>query len=270
MEPATLTAEDFAGALAPWLGGAAGLVLAAAGVFTRIAAALMLLPGIGERSVPARVRLAAALCIAAVMAPLIAPAVPEVPEGAAELALMLAAEAVAGLMIGFSFRILVYILQIAGMIAAQNLSLSQMFGSGVAPDPEPTISTLLTLAGIALLLGAGLHVHFIAALSGFYEVLPFGQFPAGGDAAEWTASRVSAGFRIAVALAAPFLVIGFVYNLAMGALNRAMPQLMVSFVGVPLIVWLGLLALFATAPAVFDAWGLRVGAVFEDPLWGLR
>lgn len=257
------------GALGPLLDGAATLVLAAAGVFTRIGAALFLLPGVGERAVPMRVRLAIALALSLVLAPIVTPMVEKVPESSAGVAAMLGAEAVAGLLIGFAFRILIYILQIAGMVASQNMSLSQLFGSGVAPEPEPTISTLLTLGGIVLMLSAGLHVEFVSAVAGLYEVLPFGRVPVAGDAAEWTLGRAATGFGIAVALAAPFLVIGFLYNLALGALNRAMPQLMVTFVGVPGVIWLGLLALFLTAPAIFDAWGLRVGDVFADPLWGL-
>lgn len=265
-----MTPESVTEALTPWLDGASVLLLAAAGVFTRIGAALFLLPGIGERAVPVRVRLGAALAICMVMSPMIAPMVPGVPEGAAGIGLILLAEAIAGLIIGFAFRMLVYILQIAGMVASQSLSIAQMFGSGVAPEPEPTIATFLSIGGIALMLSAGLHVEFIAALSGFYDVLPFGRFPAGGEAAEWSVSRVAAGFRIALALAAPFLVIGFVYNLSLGALNRAMPQLMVSFVGVPAIVWLGILALAVTAPSIFAAWGRTLGEVFANPLWGLR
>ena len=257
-------------ALVPWLDAASGLMLAAAGVFARIGAALFLLPGIGERAVPVRVRLGAAFAIAMVLAPIVEPLAEGVPDTAAGVGAMLVAEAVAGLLIGFAFRILVYILQIAGTVAGQNLSLAQMFGSGVAPEPEPTIATLLTLGGIALMLSAGLHVEFIAAMVRLYEVLPFGRMPVAGDAAEGTVSRVATGFSIAIGLAAPFLVIGFIYNLSLGALNRAMPQLMVSFVGVPALVWLGIMALFVTAPAISGAWGLQVSAVFADPFWGLR
>ncbi len=257
-------------ALAPVLDTAGAYVLAAAGVFVRIGAALFLVPGFGERAVPVRVRLGGAIAITLVLSPMIAPLVPEAPRTAVGFFELLLAEAAAGLLIGFAFRILVYILQIAGMIAAQNLSLAQMFGSGVAPEPEPTIATLLSFGGIVLMLAAGLHVELVSALYALYDVLPYGRFPVAGDAAEWTVDRVAAGFSIAVSLAAPFLVIGFTYNLALGALNRAMPQLMVSFVGVPAIVWLGMVSLLLTAPMLFEAWGAHLGRVFADPIGGLR
>ena len=52
---------------------------------------------------------------------------------------------------------LVFVLQTAGMVAAQHISIAQMFGAGVAPEPEPTIATLLSMGGVVLMMMAGLH-----------------------------------------------------------------------------------------------------------------
>lgn len=256
--------------LAPWLGVAPELVTAAAGVFARIAAALFFIPGFGERPISTRFRLAAALVLTWILAPIIAPIAETVPQDAVGVGTMLLGEIAAGIVIGFAFRILVYILQIAGMIAAQSLSLSQLFGSGVGPDPEPTMATILSMGGVVLAFAAGLHVALVAQLTALYEVLPFGLMPLAADTAAWSVQRVAQGFAIALSLAAPFAVTAFAYNAALGALNRAMPQLMVSFVGVPGIMWLGILILFVTAPAIFDAWGLSMERVFFDPLGSLR
>ncbi|MEM7424409.1 MAG: flagellar biosynthetic protein FliR, partial [Pseudomonadota bacterium] len=124
------------------------LVLVAVGVFTRVSAVMFFLPGIGERSVPMRVRLAIALSIAVLLSPVIVALEPRSPETVAALASMLGAEALCGLLIGFAFRITIFALQTAGTIAAQHLSVAQMFGAGVAPEPEPTIATMLGMAGI--------------------------------------------------------------------------------------------------------------------------
>lgn len=246
------------------------LVFVAMGIFTRIGAAAFLVPGLGERSLPMRVRMGGALAIAVLLAPMVRPMVPATPDTPAALVAVLASEATIGLITGLAFRLLVYALQIAGMVAAQHLSVAQMFGAGVAPEPEPTIATLLGMGGITLALMAGLHVHLVVALVTLYEIFPFGQFPDGSDLADWATSRMSETFAIGVTLAAPFVAIGFAYNVALGALNRAMPQLLVALVGVPALVWIGIVVLALVLPALMDTWLGYLDRVFEDPLAGIR
>ncbi len=246
------------------------LVFVAMGVFTRIGAAAFLVPGLGERSLSVRVRLGGALAIAVLLAPMLKPMIPLAPGTPSALAVMLASEATIGVIIGLAFRFLVYALQIAGMVAAQHLSVAQMFGTGVAPEPEPTIATLLGMGGITLALMSGLHVHLVATLAGMYQVFPFGQFPSGADLADWATSRMSGTFAIGVTLAAPFVAIGFAYNLALGALNRAMPQLLVALVGVPALVWVGLVILALVLPTLMETWMGYLGQIYEDPLARIR
>lgn len=251
-------------------GAANEMVLVAAGVFTRIGAVAFLIPGIGERNISMRVRLGGALALTALLSPMIAPLIPHSPTTVPELFNMLLAEAVAGLIIGFSFRLLVFVLQVAGMVAAQHLSVAQMFGAGVAPEPEPTIATLLAMGGITLAMMAGLHVQVVAALVTLYDVLPFGQFPDPSSVGEWATARMSETFALGVSMAAPFVAVGFAYNIALGALNRAMPQLLVAVVGVPFLLWVGLISLYHVLPSLFDAWFEHLGNVFISPLGGLR
>lgn len=245
-------------------------VLVAMGVFARVGAVLFLLPGIGERSFSIRLRLGVALAITSLLAPLIQSFAPLSPTTPVSLWLLIAAEALNGLIIGLSFRLLIFVLQIAGMVAAQHLSVAQMFGAGVAPEPEPTIATLLGIGGIMLALMAGLHVQIVATLVELYQVFPFGSFPDGGALAEWAIERMSQTFALGVTLAAPFVAIGFTYNLALGALNRAMPQLLVALVGVPFLVWIGMVILYLVLPALFDTWSGHMRVVFFDPMGGFR
>lgn len=245
-------------------------VFVAAGIFMRVGAMAFLVPGLGERAISIRVRLAASLAITFLLTPLIAPLIPESPRTPMALFAVLGAEATTGLILGFAFRCLIFALQTAGMIAAMNISLSQMFGAGVAPEPEPTISTLLSLGGITLLMMAGLHVQVVATLVAFYDVFPFGEFALSASVAEWATERVAQTFALGVTLAAPFVAIGFAYNLALGALNRAMPQLLVALVGVPFLVWLGMIVLYHTMPEIYDTWSGSAGRLFVDPLMDLR
>jgi flagellar biosynthetic protein FliR len=241
-----------------------------AGVFTRVAAVIFLVPGLGERGLSVRLKLMAALLITLMLLPMVRSMVTLSPDNAVDLARVLVSEAVAGLVLGLSFRLLVFALQTAGMVAALHLSVAQMFGSGVAPDPEPTIATILSLGGIAIALSAGLHIAMVTALVEYYSVFPFGVFPDTSSLAEWAIAALSRTFALGVTLAAPFVAIGFAYNLALGALNRAMPQLLVALVGVPFLVWIGIVVLYLVIPGIFAEWDVHLQRTLVDPLGGLR
>lgn len=250
--------------LAPLAALGLGPISIAAGVFTRISTLAFFLPGLGEKAVPMRVRLGAAFAIALVLAPLVFARGPAGAGTVSGLALTIAAEAVAGALIGFAIRIAIFAIETAGSIAAQSQSLSQLFNGGLSAAPEPPVASLFVFAAIALAVSTGLHFKAVAALAYSYEVMPFGAFPGAADAGSWAAERTAFAFSAALALALPFVILGFIYNLAIGAANRAMPQLMVAFVGAPAATLAGLVLLALTTPLLLGAWMDMVENIFRE------
>lgn len=240
---------------------AEGVVWAAALVFVRLGAVVALMPGLGDQAVPQRVKLALVLAFTLVLTPIIAesPALLP-PPGLAPLL----GEAVAGLILGIGMRLFLLALQTAAVIIAQATTLSQLF-AGATPDPQPAIGNLFLIAGIALALTAGLHVRAAELVLLSYVVLPAGGYPDARAAADWNLGLISQTFSLAFSLAAPFVVASMIYNLALGAINRAMPQLMVSMVGAPALT-LGALALLAVAtPILLTVWLQAFEAYLADP-----
>jgi flagellar biosynthetic protein FliR len=255
-------------ALAPFLEIAEESLYAMVAVFARVGAAVALLPGFGETGLPARVKLGAAICFTLVVWPAVAPDLALAAPDPARFALSVGAEAVAGLMFGLAVRLLIMALQTAGTVAAQATSVAQMFGEGLTADPQPAYANLLAVAGIATAFALGLPAYAAAALIGSYEAIPFGAFPLGGDVAEWGVDHVAAAFRTALGIAAPFLVAAFAYNLALGAINKAMPQLMVAFVGAPAITAGALLLMFLVTPVALGYWSRDLEQVLIQPFAG--
>jgi flagellar biosynthetic protein FliR len=241
--------------------GLAGFLL----VFVRVGGVVALLPGFGEQMIPARVRLGAALAFTMVVWPMIAPGL-VTPDPARPFLAMLLVESSIGLMLGLSIRLLVIALQLAGSIAAQSTSLSQIFGAGAAPDPMPAIGSILMLAGVTLAVASGLHVKAAIAMARSYEILPMGLPVPASDVAAWGTARIAHAFALGFSLAAPFVIAGFAYNLALGAINRAMPQLMVAFIGAPAITAGGLLLLMLASPVLLHFWGRELDLTLADPL----
>ncbi|MEO1363466.1 MAG: flagellar biosynthetic protein FliR [Pseudomonadota bacterium] len=220
-------------------------------VFLRVAATVSLLPAFGESSVPMRIKLVLSLAFTAIVAPAINVAVPELTVGT--LALLVLTETVSGVLIGLGLRLFILALQTAGSIAAQSTSLSQILG-GAAIEPLPAMGYILTVGALALAALSGLHIKAAQLMILSYDLLPLGLFADGSDVAQWGIAQISRAFSLAFVLAAPFVLMSVIYNLTLGVINKAMPQLMVAFVGAPVITLGGLFILFLAAPIMLSVW----------------
>ncbi|QBY02222.1 type III secretion protein [Rhodophyticola sp. CCM32] len=236
----------------------------AAAVFLRIGAAFLALPGFGEAFIPLRVRLGAAIAFTAILVPALGPDLLPLPADGLPPTRFFLTEATIGLMIGVSLRLVIHGLQIAGVMAAQATSLSQIMG-GALPDAQPAMGSLLMLSGLALVVMSGLHVHLARTFLHSYDILPAGIFPFHGDTGAWIVGQVAATFSLAFSLAAPFLIASLLYNVALGVINKAMPQLMVAFVGAPAITFGGLLLLLVTTPFILPLWFSLFEARLANP-----
>lgn len=230
--------------LLAYQGAAAGAAETLVLVFLRVGAAMAALPGLGEQAIPVRVRLG--LAVALTLAVL-----PSVPAGSLTVQ-SFAAEVALGLLLGLSLRFFVFALSTAGTIAANATSLSQLFPQ--AGEAQPALSTLFVMAGLALAMQADLPLHLVRYFVVSYDLLPIGRWPGSGDLAAWLSHHADDSFSLAFALAMPFVIASLLYNLALGVINRAMPALMVTFVGAPALSLGGLALLAVVAPFALQAW----------------
>ena len=226
---------------------APGLVEAGALAFARVGALSMLLPGLGERSIPARQRLLLALALAVMALPAVRDGLASQPKS--PILHQLVAEAAVGLAIGACGRLTLAAMETAGAIVAQSIGLSfaQVVDPGQGQQGE-ILSTFLRLTGVALIFAADLHHLAIAGVLASYAALPPGAGPPAGDIAELFVRLLGETFRAGVGIAAPFLVFGFVFNLGLGLAAKLTPQLQLFFLAIPLSVGLGLAALALALP----------------------
>ena len=123
----------------------------------------------------------------------------------------------------------------------------------------------MVVSGLALAVMTGLHVRLAEALIGSYTVFPAGAFPSPSALADWGLLRIAKAFALAFTLAAPFVIASFIYNLALGVINRAMPQLMVAMVGAPAITAGGLVLLFLSLPLLLSIWSDGLNSFLANP-----
>jgi flagellar biosynthetic protein FliR len=221
-------------------------------VFARIGTMVMLLPGLGEMSVPRRVRLTIALVLTAVLLPLHRAAYTVELKSFGPVLTMLGQEIFIGAVLGLTARLMISALQVAGFVIAQQLGL----GFVTAVDPTQggqqgvLIGNFLTILGVTLIFATDLHHLVIAALSESYMLFRPGEMPPIGDVAALMTQTVALAFKIGIQLSAPFLIFGLLFNLGLGVLSRLMPQMQVFFIGLPLSILLGLLILILVLGAL--------------------
>lgn len=220
-------------------------------IFMRIGGAVSFLPGFGERFLPMRVRLAAGFSISYLVLALgLAP----LPAASVQFSLgAMIVELCVGVALGIALRMFLFAVQIAGSIAAQSTSLAQIYG-GQAVEPLPAIGHLLTLGALALIMMSGYTIQLLACLGEFYDFVPLGTLIPADGFLEWSLSLVATTFKLGFILAAPFMLSSVLYNLAIGLINKAMPQMMVAFVGAPFITFLSLVLLALTVPVMLSVW----------------
>lgn len=239
-------------ALAEAFGPLAELIWPIFGLFARLSLFFMLVPVFGERAVPARLRIGVAGLLAFMLYPVLQNDLMAVRD--VGVFRLLATEALTGFVMGFGLRLAVHALQILGMIVSQSLSLSQVLGEGIATEPNTTISTMLMLAGVTLLVSMNLHVALVGLLADSFQTVPVGTALDLQLSANWLTMVTVSLLRLCLSIALPFVILNFAYNLILGFLNRAMPQLLVSFVGLPGMTMAGLFLLVICAGAMMTAW----------------
>jgi flagellar biosynthesis protein FliR len=226
-------------------------------VFARIGSMVMLLPGLGELSVPTRVRLTIALVLTAILLPLHRNAYPLDLRSLGPVMLTLGQEILVGAVLGLTARLTMSALHVAGSVIAQQIGL----GFVTAVDPHQgqqsvIVGNFLTVLAVTLIFATDMHHLVLAALNDSYTLFRPGEIPLSGDIAALVTRTIAAAFRVGIQLAAPLLAFALLFNFGLGVLARLMPQMQVFFVAMPLSILGGFLILLLALGAIM---GLFLG-----------
>lgn len=212
-----------------------GEVFAVFLVFVRVGAVIMLIPALGENSIPARIRLSLALLTGLVVAQVVRGELPPMPDSPVELLMLVSGEFIIGAFIGASARLLMTGLHVAGGVIAfqSGLAMAQAFDTTQGTQGA-LMSSFFTLLGVVLVFAADLHLLMLAALRDSYYMFPPGDLVGAGDFAQMATQWVSNSFTLGIHISAPFLVYGVLFYSGVGILSRVMPQVQIFFIAMPL------------------------------------
>lgn len=167
--------------------------------------------------------------------PTLAEILPPIPATPAELGIVLLREATVGFFLASVARIAFAALQTAGTFIAFLSS----FANALVQDPvtdqqSSTVSGFLSALGLVAVFATDLHHLMLRGIVDSYSVFTPAELLSSADLAAAVERTVADSFGLGVQLAAPFLIVGLVYNVGLGLLGRLMPQLPVFFFGLPL------------------------------------
>ncbi len=227
-------------------------------IAARLSFVVFMMPGIGEGTVPVRIRLTVLLAIIFAFA---ASGVVEPPQTTSMSGFfsILLIEATIGLFLGILLRLSIWMLSIAGTIIAQVIGLSQMLGIALETEAQTLTANMLSMAGAALLFSMDYHISVFVRLSELYGEIPVGTL-SGIDPMFLVHSGFGA-FGFAILLAWPFVAVNLLYNICLGFINKALPSLMVAFVGAPFMIGAGMLLLAVSISTLLIVWSDRVPSI---------
>jgi flagellar biosynthesis protein FliR len=224
-------------------------------IFSRIGSIIMLFPGLSEAYVSVRIRLMLALAVSFLLMGPLLPRLPPAPQAIPDFFTLLGYEVIIGILFGTLLRIILSTLESAGSVIALQTGLSNatILNPALATQ-SPLSSAFLSIAGVTLIFVTGLdHLLFHSFVS-IYNIFPPGGELMTGDMAETIINITNRSFVMGIELAMPFFVMGLLMYMALGMMQKLLPNIQLFLVILPVQIWGGLFLLTATVAGIMTYW----------------
>lgn len=216
--------------------------------FVRVLALISALPVLGQRMVPARVRIALAFFVAlAAQASL--PAMPVVPLDSPLAFVLIVQNLLIGITIGFAVRIVFAAVEFAGEVIGLQMGLNYAGFFDPASGGQGTATSRffgMTVGWLFIVING--HLLVVMAVVQSFTAFPVGPEPFAFLRAlqpqSWGAEVFALGLWIALPLVGMLLFV----NLVLGIISRVAAQMNVFAIGFPVTLGTGLLGVLLTLP----------------------
>jgi flagellar biosynthetic protein FliR len=198
-------------------------------VLWRASACLTVAPIIAGVRMPARIRLMAVIVLAWAMLPIAkAGGIPLMTLGWTEISLLTLRETLVGLVLGFASRSIVFAAQMAGQLISSEMGLqtAQILSPGTGESSNES-GVILEFIAVLIVFGLQLHQAWLMAFAESYRVLPMSSTASisGDEVLGFFLRSTSETLALAMRLAMPVIAGGFILNVTLLLLGRALPQL---------------------------------------------
>lgn len=219
-------------------------------IFARVSSLFVSAPVFGAKEIPPQVKVGLAGILSLVLFPLVKPALDStVPATLYATVAALVGQVAIGLLIGFVVSLVFIAVRVGGSLLDYQMAFTQ--AATFNPQYNETVSPIADFQyRYALVLYLILNGQWllIAALEKSFEKIPVAQLSLGAGAVgvytDLSFQMLGYGLQIALPAAAVLLIT----DIAFAFLNRALPRMQVFYLGMPVKIVVGLLAIVAVLP----------------------
>ncbi len=230
-------------------------------IFARIVGLLNSSPIYASGAITLQLRMIFAFLLTVVLYPVTAKFLPPIPSGTAEFFLIIAAELLMGIFMGFLISIIFASFQMAG----QYFSVQIGFGYTEVLDPVsqtnlPVISTLKNMLGMLIFLITGAHRYLLESLYYSFEQVQVLAFTAKINTGLLKTLELAVGsmFIVAFKIALPVMGILVLVSIAEALMGKAAPQLNILQLSFPAKIAVGLLVMIVITPFIVQQMSIGI------------
>lgn len=238
-------------------------------IFARCVALIETLPVVTSSGIPFAVRAGLAFFTTSVISPWVVSTGYPIRGSGADYVLLLAAEIMVGLIMGFFVYIVFSVMHSAGQLFSLQMGLaaSEMFDP-VSQIELPVMGQFFNLMAFVVFFSSfGMQKIFLAGVQASFSsfIAPQILWPSNGIAMFLT-SALSSLFGQAIVIAMPLISTLCLVTVVMGLLNKAAPQMNLMMLGFPLQLGMGYIILVFAIPSILNAFdGLLVSMWDQFP-----
>lgn len=213
----------------------------------RVAALMSSIPVFSSAQTPMQIKAGLSLTLSLLVFPIASPFLPNLPQTAIGMTLLVGQEALLGFILGFMGRLIFTAVEFGGTIIGYQMG----FAAANVFDPQTQSQTSLmsqfqSVFTILLFLALDGHHLFLRAIVHSYRLLPPGQLDLSGGAVPFLLDLTGNMFVLAVRFSAPVLALLLLSGLVLGIMARVFPQLNVFMLSYPINIGLALLVIGLT------------------------
>lgn len=213
----------------------------------RVAAIFAIIPVFSGGQIPPQMRIGIAVMFALLTYPIIQSTLPVTSLTLTDMAIIVAAEVIFGLLVGFIAQLIFMAAEFAGAIIGYQMGFAM--ANVFDPTTQQQVALISQFQGIfAILLFLSLNVHhfFLEAMVASFTLLPPGYLNLTGGAIPMLVELSNNALILSIRLVAPIIALLILVNMTLGFMTRIFPQLNVFMLSFPLNIGISFMVMGVT------------------------
>ena len=220
-------------------------------VFVRMTGMMVVSPIFGRKNLPAYYKVGFSFFLALLIISSKALTLPMTTGSIAEYAAFVIKEFVVGACIGFIPYLMFSAIYLAGQLIDMKIGFSMVSVLDPLTNMQiPVTSNFYFMICMIVFITVNAHHTIIKAIFDSYSIVPLGYMTIDGNVISNLIRLFSDIFVVGFKIAAPIVFTILLTDVALGIISKAMPQMNVFMVGMPLKILVGLIIIVITLPAM--------------------